>query len=333
VRAAGGAFAGADGAQATSAFAELLADPGRLILWHSVFMAMTVLVVVRGVAKGLEAANKVLMPALGVILLLILGYGVAYGDFARSISFMFTADFSKITPGVVLAAMGQAFFTLSIGMGAMMAYGSYLERNVSIARTTTYVAAADTAFAIVAGLAIFAIVFASGLAPGAGPGLIMHTLPIAFGHMYGGYLIGILFFLLIVVAAWTSAMSILEPAVSWLAEQTRLNRIQASVVIGAVIWLLGVAAALSFNVWSEVRILGRGVFDFLDFLTTNILLPAGGFFIAVFAAWFLHADHARAELGSGRRLFAVWRFTVRYVSPVVILLIFLGLTGLLPRIG
>jgi NSS family neurotransmitter:Na+ symporter len=333
VRAASGAFAGIDASRAAGAFEGLLADPARLIGWHTVFMLMTVVVVARGVAKGLEAANRLLMPALAAILLIVLGYGTVHGDIARSIAFMFAPDFSKITPGVVLAAMGQAFFTLSIGMGAMMAYGSYLERDVSITRTTAYVAAADTAFAVVAGLAIFAIVFASGLPPAAGPGLIMQTLPLAFGHMYGGLVIGALFFVLIVVAAWTSAISIMEPAVSWTAEQTRLGRTRASLATGAVIWLLGVAVALSFNVWSETRILGRGLFDALDYLTSNILLPLGGLAIAVFAAWILHPDHARAELDCGRRLFAVWRFTVRFVSPVIILLIFLSLTGLLPQLA
>jgi neurotransmitter:Na+ symporter, NSS family len=333
VRAAGGAFTGIDGSGAAAAFETLLADPLRLVLWHSVFMLLSVWIVARGVARGLEVANKVLMPALAAILILLLGYGVIHGDMARSIAFMFAPDFSKITPGVVLAAMGQAFFTLSIGMGAMMAYGSYLERNVSIARTAAYVAAADTLFAIIAGLAIFSIVFASGLPAAAGPGLIMQTLPIAFGHMVGGHLIGTLFFLLIVMAAWTSAISILEPAVSWVAEQTRLHRTGACVAVGLTAWVLGIAVALSFNVWQSFTLFGRGFFDFLDFLTANIMLPIGGLLIALFAAWVVSSDHARQELGCGARVFALWRYSVRYVAPLVILLIFLNLTGVLPTPG
>jgi len=242
---------------------------------------------------------------------------------------MFRADFSKLTPGVVLAAMGQAFFTLSVGMGAMMAYGSYLRRDVSIVRTAFYVAAADTAFAILAGLAVFAIVFGHGMASAAGPGLVMHTLPIAFGNIPGGTAIGVLFFLLIVFAAWTSAISIAEPGVSWCAEQLRLTRTQSSALIGGIIWLLGIAVALSFNAWKDFKLFGRGLFDLFDYLTSNIMLPLGGLMIVAFAGWVLSTADAREELACGSRFFGVWHFTIRYVSPVVIVLILLSLTGLL----
>jgi NSS family neurotransmitter:Na+ symporter len=329
VRASTGSFGNIGAQDATRAFDGLLADGLRLSLWHTLFMLMTMVVVARGVHRGLEAANRVLMPALVAILVLLLGYGVVAGDMARAVSFMFDADFSKLTPGVILAAMGQAFFTLSIGMGAMMAYGSYLRRDVSIAQTACYVAAADTAFAILAGLAVFAIVFGHGMASAAGPGLVMHTLPIAFGNMPGGTVIGFLFFVLIVFAAWTSAISIAEPGVSWCAEQTRLTRAQASVVIGGIIWLVGIAVALSFNAWKDFRLFGLGLFDAFDYLASNVMLPLGGLMIVAFAGWVLNSAHAREELRCGDRLFALWRSTVRYVSPVVIVLIFLSLTGVM----
>lgn len=328
VRATSGAFDAIGAREATGAFKGLLADGLRLSLWHTLFMLMTIAVVARGVHRGLEAANRILMPALIGILFLLLGYGIVKGDIARAAAFMFEADFSKLSPGVVLAAMGQAFFTLSIGMGAMMAYGSYLHRNVSIPRTAFYVAAADTVFAILAGLAVFAIVFGHGMTAAAGPGLVMHTLPIAFGNMPGGTAVGFLFFLLIVFAAWTSAISILEPGVSWCAEQTRLNRRQASALIGGIVWLMGIAVALSFNAWQDLKLFGLGLFDFFDYLTSNILLPLGGLMIVAFAGWILSSAHAREELAAGQRFFAIWRFTVRYISPVVILFIFLSLTGL-----
>ena len=328
VRASTGSFNEMGAKDATKAFDHLLSDGLRLSLWHTFFMVMTMAVVARGVHRGLEAANRIMMPALVIILAVLLGYGVVQGNMARAVSFMFDADFSKLTPAVILAAMGQAFFTLSIGMGAMMAYGSYLRRDVSIAQTTCYVAVADTAFAILAGLAVFAIVFGHGMASAAGPGLVMHTLPIAFGNIPGGAVIGFLFFLLIVFAAWTSAISIAEPGVSWCAEQTRLTRAQASVVIGGIIWLTGIAVALSFNAWKDFQLFGLGLFDALDYLASNIMLPLGGLMIVAFAGWILSSAHAREELACGDRFFALWRFTVRYVSPVVILLIFLSLTGM-----
>lgn len=329
VRATTGAFDAIGAKEATGAFKGLLADGLRLSLWHTLFMLMTIAVVARGVHRGLETANRILMPALIIILFLLLGYGIARGDITRAAIFMFKADFSKLSPDVVLAAMGQAFFTLSIGMGAMMAYGSYLRRDVSITQTAVYVALADTAFAILAGLAVFAIVFGHDMTAAAGPGLVMHTLPIAFGNMPGGVAVGFLFFLLIVFAAWTSAISILEPGVSWCAEQTRLGRGGASILIGGIIWLMGVAVALSFNAWQEFKLFGLGLFDLFDYLTSNIMLPLGGLFIVAFAGWILSSAHAREELAASPGLFRVWRFTVRYISPIVILFIFLSLTGLL----
>jgi len=329
VRAGMGTFHEIGAPQATSDFKGLLNDGLRLSLWHTLFMLMTMAIVARGVHRGLETANRILMPALVLILVILLGYGVVEGDMTRAISFMFKADFSKLTPGVVLAAMGQAFFTLSVGMGAMMAYGSYLQRDISITHTACYVATADTLFAILAGLAVFAIVFGHGMTSAAGPGLVMHTLPIAFGNIPGGTAIGVLFFLLIVFAAWTSAISIAEPGVSWCAEQLRMTRPQASALIGGIIWIMGIAVALSFNAWKGFKLFGLGLFDLFDYLTSNIMLPLGGLTIVAFAGWRLSSAHAREELACGARFFKIWRFTIRYISPVVIVLILFSLTGLL----
>lgn len=329
LRSASGAFAGISAESAQARFGELLASPGRMIAWHSIFMVMTVGVVALGVSAGLERANKILMPMLLAIVVVLLGYGAVSGKFAHAAAFMFAADFGKITPGIVLAATGQAFFTLSLGMGAVMAYGSYLERDASIPRAVLAVAFADTAIALLAGLAIFSIVFAHGLAPAAGPGLVMQTLPIAFGGMPGGAFVGSLFFALLTFAAWTSAISLVEPAVSWMCERTTLGRAGASTAVGAGVWLLGCAAALSFNRWADVRLFGLGVFDFLDYLTSNILLPLGGLLMVLFAGWVMRRAAAAEELRLGQRWFAVWRFAVRYLAPVAIVLVFLSLTGLL----
>jgi NSS family neurotransmitter:Na+ symporter len=329
VRAASGVFTGMDGKLAKEHFDAFLATPLELILWHTLFIAMTMGVVARGVNAGLEQANKILMPALFAILLVLLGYSMAVGDFAQSARFMFTPDFSRVTPGAVLSALGHAFFSLSLGMGAVMVYGSYLQPHISIARTTLYVAIADTAVGLLVGLAIFSLVFANGLEPAAGPGLIFQTLPIAFGAMPGGSFMGTLFFLLVAFAAWTSAISLVEPAISWITENTTITRRKAALLVAVVDWALGVAVVLSFNEWKDVRLLfGLNIFDTLDKLTANILLPMGGLMMAIFAGWVMKTQHVREELGLALGAYGFWRFTIRFISPLAIIAIFLYLIGL-----
>lgn len=330
LNASSGAFAGAAAADIQSMFSTLTANPGQLIFWHSLFMLMTMLVVARGVKKGLEVAIRFLMPALFVLLLIMVGYAINSGEFARGLSFLFTPDFSKLSGEGLLTAMGHAFFTLSLGMGAIMIYGSYMPKNASIARTSIIVALADTLVALLAGMAIFPIVFANALEPGAGPGLIFQTLPIAFGQMPGGSFFGTLFFVLLVFAAWSSAISLIEPAVAWLVENKGWTRIKASIWCGFATWLMGLGTVLSFNEWSEYTLWGMTFFDLLDFLTSNIILPLGGLAIAVFAAWVMKAtstadELALAEKGAAHRS---WRFLVRYVTPVAVVVVFLNAVGL-----
>lgn len=330
--AANGDFVAITAAQAQAQFSALIANPKELLLWHSVFMFLTMLVVARGVTSGLERANKIMMPALVVILLLLLGYSMAVGDISRSISFMFQADFSKITPVAILSAMGHAFFTLSLGMGAIMVYGSYLKRHISIARAAMYVVLADTLIALVAGVTIFALVFANHLEPAAGPGLVFQTLPIAFGQMPGGQFFATLFFILLGFAAWTSSISLVEPAVAWLIERFKVRRVRASVYVGSVIWLIGISVLLSFNLWSDVKLLGLNIFDLLDKLTTNILLPLGGLLMAIFAIWSMQSQYAKEELGLSKGRYLLWRFVTLFVAPSAILLVFLNLLGWLPGV-
>jgi NSS family neurotransmitter:Na+ symporter len=330
LRAARGDFVGITAQTAAAEFSGFVSRPAELLLWHTAFMLLTMGVVAHGVTSGLERANKLMMPALVVILLLLLGYSLAVGDVGRSLDFMFRPDFSKITPAAILSAMGHSFFTLSLGMGAVMVYGSYLKRHVSIARASFYIVLADTAIALVAGIAIFAIVFANHLEPAAGPGLIFQTLPIAFGHMPAGTLFATLFFILVAFAAWTSAISLVEPAVAWLIENTALSRGRAALLVGGLVWLIGIGALLSFNDWSDVKLFGLTVFDLLDKLTTNIMLPLGGLLMAVFAVWVMHASHAQEELALKDRGYRRWLFATRYVAPAAIVLVFLNLVGWLP---
>ncbi len=325
-----GDFDGADSSAIGRMFSDLLASPASLLLWHTVFTAMTVWVVARGVNHGLEKASKILMPSLFTILLLLLIYSMVKGDFGRALDFMFTPDFSKVTPEAALAALGHAFFSLSLGIGAVMVYGSYLQRHVSIARTSFYIAIADTLVALLAGLTIYALVFEHQLDPSAGPGLIFQTLPLAFGQMWGGQVVGSLFFILVTFAAWTSSISLIEPATAWITENTSVSRASAACLIGFCTWLLGISVLLSFNIWQDVQIVfGLGIFDTLDKLTTTILLPLGGLMMALFAGWVMRTQHVREELDLQARAYAVWRFIIRYISPLAIAIIFLSMIGLI----
>ncbi|MCB1802036.1 MAG: sodium-dependent transporter [Gammaproteobacteria bacterium] len=347
IKAAQGTLVGVTADQAGDLFGELVGSPSDLLLWHSVFMLMTVVVVARGVRHGLERAVTILMPGLLVMLLVMVGYAFVNGDFARGAAFLFKVDFAKVfqictgtaealdcqfSGEPLLVAMGHAFFTLSLGMGAIMAYGAYVPDRASITGATITIAVADTVVALLAGLAIFPIVFASGLEPSAGPGLIFQTLPIAFGGMPGGQWFATVFFVLLVFAAWTSSISLVEPAVAWLVDTRGWRRGAAAIFVGLLAWVLGVGSALSFNLWSgpEYQVFGKTLFDLKDFLASNVMLPLGGLMIALFVGYGAGRHMALDELSISRqRLFNTWWFVIRYVSPVGIALVFLKSVGLL----
>ncbi len=309
-------------------FDDLIANPKLLVFWHTIFMVATMGVVMHGVRGGLERAVQLLMPALLALLILLVGYAMTTGDaYFQGLSFLFSPDFSEIDSDAVLTAMGHAFFTLGLGMGAIMVYGSYLPSNVSIAKTSMYIASADTIVALLAGIAIFPLVFANGLEPGSGPGLIFQTLPIAFGNMTGGWLFGVLFFVLLVFAALTSSISLVEPVVAWMVENRGLTRFKASVISGVAIWALGVAVAFSFNIWSEFKIFDKTIFNFLDDLTAKGMLPVGGFCIAIFAGWVMLQKDVKEELDMPELQYKIWRFLVCYVAPASVFIVFLHVLG------
>jgi NSS family neurotransmitter:Na+ symporter len=292
-------------------------------------MLITMLVVVRGVRAGLEAFTVLLMPALFVILLLLVGYGMSTGHFLEAFNFMFAPDFSKLTANSLVVALGHSFFTLSIGMGLIMAYGSYMPAKVSITQTALFVVAADTTVALLAGLAIYPVVFANGLEPSAGPGLVFQTLPIAFGQMSLGVVVGTLFFILLTLAAWTSSISMIEPAVAHLVEKRGWTRVKAGIWLGLGVWLVGIASVLSFNYWNEFKLFGKTFFELLDFTTSNIMLPLGGLLMAVFATWIMRREASAEELELSPPHYALWRFLTRYVAPLGILVIFLYGLGII----
>ncbi|SIQ49990.1 sodium-dependent transporter [Marinobacterium stanieri] len=327
---AAGQFSGQTADAVGGIFSGLLSDPMTLLSWHTLFMALVMVVVARGVSSGLERATSILMPGLFVLLLIMVGYAMTSGHFGEAVSFLFQPDFSKLTTSGVLVALGHAFFTLSLGMAVMMAYGSYLPKNVSIAKASVTVSVMDTGVALLAGLAIFPIVFANGMEPGAGPGLIFQTLPLAFGQMPMGTLFGTLFFVLLVFAAWTSGISLLEPLVEWLEEQKGMNRTVSTLIAGLVCWVLGIASILSLNLWSDVAPLGmfamfegKTIFDLLDYLTANILLPLGGLLVAVLVGWFMSKQALQNELSLSEGGFNLWYNTLKFITPVAVLVVFL----------
>jgi len=327
-----GMFTNATADGVGSIFGQFVSDPERLLAWHTIFMVMTIIVVSRGVKSGLEKAVRYLMPMLFIMLIGMVFYAMNTGYFGNAISYLFEPDFSKLSAEVILTAMGQAFFSLSLGMGAIMIYGSYLPKQTSIGRTTFIVAGMDTLVAILSGLAIFPIVFAYGLQPEQSVGLVFKTLPIAFGQMPGGLLFGTLFFVLLSFAAWTSAISLLEPAVTWLVENHGMNRVMASAWSGLAAWLLGVVALLSLNIWSDHTLFGKNAFDLMEFATTNIMLPLGGLMIALFAGWMMRHESTMDELHIQDRLhlgYRLWQFLVRFIAPLAVLFIFLNVTGVL----
>lgn len=329
VRVGTGVFVGATADGVKSIFGQFIGDPEKLLAWHSLFMIITMLVVARGV-KGLERTVKFLMPSLLFILILLVGYSLNQGAFDKGVEFLFTPDFSKITSEGVLTAMGHAFFTLSLGMGAIMVYGSYLPSKVSIGSTSFVIAMADTAVALLAGLAIFPIVFANGLEPASGPGLIFQTLPIAFGQMPYGTFFGTMFFILLVFAAWSSSISLIEPAVAWLVENKGISRMRACIWAGLATWAMGVGTVLSFNYGADVTLFGKTFFDILDYLTANIMLPLGGLCMAIFAGWYMKQEATAKELNLSSDIFyKVWLFLIKYVSPAAVIIVFLNVIGLI----
>ncbi|MFQ5661505.1 MAG: sodium-dependent transporter [Gammaproteobacteria bacterium] len=324
-----GRFIGISGRESNVIFTELTTNPIHMAFWHAVFTGVTIFIVARGVHRGLERASFIMMPALFVILVILVGYAAFATDFRSGFDFLFKVDFSKVNSEIVLMALGQAFFSLAVAVGVMMTYGAYLSKDVSIFRAASIIAFADTMVALFAGLAIFPVVFASGLIPGEGPGLVFVTMPVAFGQMPAGIVFGTLFFLLFCFAAITTGIGMLEPAVSWLEEHRGLKRSSMAVVTGTLCWALGLSSVFSFNIWSDFHPLSfipkfadKTIFGLLDFILANILIPIGGLLIAIFAGWAMSRESTVDELGlTDGLLYKLWRFLVRYLAPVALMLI------------
>lgn len=327
VRTFSGSLAKVAPEQMADVFIGFISSSGEPVLWHAVMMLLTVGIVISGVKAGIERWVKVLMPALFIILLILVARSLTLDGAAEGLGFYLKPDFSKLSGEAILVALGQAFFSLSLGMGAMITYGSYLSKKENIPSSAVSVSLVDTLVALLAGAAIFPAVFAFGFEPGQGAGLVFITLPAVFAAMPLGNIFGALFFLLLAIAALTSTISLLEVVVAYLVDERKYDRKKAAITIGTLVFALGVPASLSQGILSDVTIFGKSLFDFLDYITSNIMLPLGGLLITIFVGWVWGIDTALKQItneGTLAFIFAgIWSFIIRYVAPVAIVIVFL----------
>ena len=327
IRAAGGDFEGVDSATSNSMFDALMANPGRLLFWHTLVNGLIIFIVGRGVQKGIEKAVGIMMPILFVALIVMVIYGAIAGDMASAIRFLLEPDFSKVTFQTLMVAIGQAFFSIGIGMAALITFGAYLPKEISIPSSGVTIVLADTGIALLAGFVIFPLVFAFGLEPSSGSGLIFKTLPLAFGEMPGGQFFGALFFILLIAAALSSCIACAEAVVSWVSDQFKIDRKIAVVYAVGAAWLVGILSVMSLGEWSDFYPLDfipafaeKTIFDALDFLAANILLLLGGLLTSIFFGWFVPKQLKLDEIGvSEGFFFTFWRFMIRFVIPPVLL--------------
>ena len=321
-----GTFVNIGATEVVEIWDHLLGSPMILIAWHSVFMFLTMMVVALGVNAGIEKASKWMMPALLVILVLLVIYAAVVGDFMKALSFLFSFKLSALNSQAVINAMGQAFFSLATGAGAILIYGSYLSEKTNMVETVLIISVINVMVAILAGLAIFPIVFSHGLEPTSGPGLMFQVLPIAFSQMPGSQFIAICFFTLLLFAAWTSSISMGEPLVALLNERWQIARSRGAFYVGLLAWIMGLLSVFSFNIWQNVKLFAHwGIFEALTDIPINIMLPIGAFLYCVFAGWVMKPEDVKTEFGETMpKTYIAWRFAIRYLAPVGILTVFVA---------
>lgn len=312
-------------------FRSLIAHPVEPLVWHLLFMAITVWVVMAGVRGGLERLSRLVMPLLGVTVIGLAIYAMSLPGSAAGVAFLLAPDWSALAdPTVYLAALGQAFFSLSLAMGVLVTYGGYLGREHRLPSAAGAVAGGDVLFAIIAGLAIFPAVFAFGMAPAQGPVLAFVVLPQVFSTMPGGSVVALAFFFLLAAAALTSAVSLLEVPVAWAMRVLILSRRRATLLLGGTIFVLGVPSSLGFGPWETVQLAGRGILDSIDHAVSNFLLPLAGTGLALLVGWVWPGREAAAEADLSQGFWArLWLGLLRYIIPCAILLILLRSLGLL----
>ncbi|MDD4895935.1 MAG: sodium-dependent transporter [Atribacterota bacterium] len=323
----------AAGADSANIFVSSISSTAGGIFWHTLFMAICIAIVAGGVERGIERWSKILMPVLLALLIILIIRSVTLPGAGGGLSFYLRPDFSKFSGEGFLAALGQVFFTLSLGMGCMITYGSYLKKDEDIPLDAKYVVGADTLIALLAGFVIFPAVFAFGLEPATGPGLTFITLPAVFAKMgAAGHIFGIIFFALLTIAALTSAISLLEVVAAYFIDEIKWDRKKATVGMGIAIWLLGILPSLGYSTLSNVKLIkGMDILDSFDFFANNVLLPLGGLLTALFIGWFWGTDKALEEVnhGASTKLGSSYSFLIKYVVPIAIFIVFLNSVGLL----
>ena len=331
IKSATGMFTELDNESVKEIFHGFQKHPYELIFWHLIFMGATIFIVAKGIRGGIETATRWMMPWLFLLLLVFIVLGITHGAFAKAVTFLFNPDFSLITFPIMLAAIGQAFFSLNVGGGSMLTYAAYMPDDINLPRTALIITLVDTAIALFAGLAIFPFVFAYGLSPQVGPELLFVALSTAFGHLPLGATLGCVFFLLISIASITSSIALLETLVSRAEEIPGSKRPVMTLIIGSSAFILGLGTVFSFNIWEEFHPLAliplfetKTVFGIIDYIVSQILAPLGAAGYAFFAGWILSKQLTKPELNFNHRwLYSLWRTSCCYIAPVAIFLIFI----------
>lgn len=311
-------------------FTTLVTSTWTPLIAHTAFLFLTVLIVMVGIKRGIEKFSKIMMPLLFLMVLAIAIYALTLPGAQKGVDYLFKPDFSKIDGKAIAAALGQAFFSLSLGFGTIMTYASYVNKKENIMFQSAATAVSDLMFALIAGLAIMPAVFAFGLSPDSGPGLVFETLPRVFGQMPAGGLIAILFFVALLVAALTSSISMMEVAVTYLVEEKKISRRWACVIIFAICWVVGAMCSLSFGPLSHIQIGGGNLFDFFDNLSSNILMTLGSLLTVLFVGWRLKKTEVYDEFTNGgtlsrnARMFGALWFLIRYICPIAVAIIFIS---------
>lgn len=333
-----GGFAGKTSEAFTNDFQTFSSDSLQPVFWMAIIIALTCGIVALGVQKGIERGAKIMMPLLFVFILVLVACSLSLPDAGKGLTFLFMPDFSKVTSSVILSAMGQAFFSLSVGLGCLCTYACYFRKDIDLMKDGLSVASIDTLVALLSGLIIFPAVYSiSGLSPDAGPSLVFITLPNVFQQVFGNlpwlaYIFSLIFYLLLVMAALTSSISMLEMSAAYFHKNLRLSRPLAAIIVSVVCLILGTFCSWSFGDWSEVKVFGLNFFDLFDFLVAKLIMPIGGMLMCIFLGWVVDEKVLRAEMTNHGTikspLYPTYRFIIRYVAPLCIFLIFANELGL-----
>jgi NSS family neurotransmitter:Na+ symporter len=319
-------FVGFDTGVADSTFAGLLGDNQSMVIWTLIGNLIVGCIIYAGITAGIERAVTIMMPLMFTLLIGLSIYNYFAGGFYETLQWLFTPDFSKVTGATFLAAVGQAFFSIGVGMGGMMTYGAYLPRDFSIAKGAATIVMADTLVALLAGFVVFPAVFHFGLDMAGGPGLIFQTLPVAFAQMPGGGIFSVLFFIMLAVAGITSMVGLLESVTSWTQERLDISRQRSTLLVVGSVTCFSVVSVLSYNIWEDYRLLGMNFNELTEALYDKVLLPLAGLLVALFTGWFMHREHSEDELRDDLRWFGLWRGLTRWiVVPAVALILIKGL--------